>query len=79
MPAHLRSEVRDAVNRHLQYEPRRVSRSRIKRLKGLSRPQYRLRAGTVRLFYDVSADEVQVLGVVEKYQVDDWRQRIGEQ
>ena len=52
LPAHLRSEVRDAMEAHLRHEPERTSRSRIKRLRGLSRPQYRLRVGEMRVFYD---------------------------
>jgi mRNA-degrading endonuclease RelE of RelBE toxin-antitoxin system len=43
-----------------------VSKSRIKRLRGLRRPQYRLRVGGVRVFYDVVGAEVHVLAIVEK-------------
>jgi len=32
------AEVRDALERHLRHEPTRVSKSRIKRLRGLSQP-----------------------------------------
>ena len=46
--ARLRSEIRDALERHLRHEPTKTSRSRIKRLRGLSRPQYRLRVGEIR-------------------------------
>jgi len=36
------------------HEPTKASKTRIKRLRGLSRPQYRLRVGDdVRVFYDV--------------------------
>ncbi|HEY7818761.1 MAG TPA: type II toxin-antitoxin system RelE/ParE family toxin, partial [Vicinamibacteria bacterium] len=52
LPAHVRSQVRDALERHLRHEPTKVSKSRIKRLKGLSQPQYRLRVEEVRVFYD---------------------------
>jgi prevent-host-death family protein len=48
--------VRDALERHLRYEPTRVSKSRIKRLRGLSQPQYRRRVGEVRVFYDVTQE-----------------------
>ena len=40
--------------RHLRHDPRKVSRSRIKRLRGVRRPQFRLRVGEIRVFYDVS-------------------------
>src|SRR5256886_12333221 len=48
LPAYRRAEVRDALERHLRHEPTRVSKSRIKRLRGLSQPQYRLRVGEDR-------------------------------
>ena len=48
-----RSEVLDSIETHLRYEPEKVSKSRIKRLEGLEWPQYRLRIGDIRTFYDV--------------------------
>jgi len=62
----VRSGVRAAIELHLRHEPTKVSRSRIKRLRGLQRPQFRLRIGDVRVFYDVIGSEVQVLFVAEK-------------
>ena len=47
-----RLKVRDAPEIHLRHEPTRTGRSRIRRLRGLRRPQYRLRVGEVRVFYD---------------------------
>jgi hypothetical protein len=41
--------VRDTISRHLRHEPTKVSKSRIKRLRGLSQPQYRLRVGDIRV------------------------------
>jgi mRNA interferase RelE/StbE len=67
-----RAEVRDALERHLRYEPTRVSKSRIKRLRGLSQPQYRLRVGEVRVFYDVTPEVVQVLAIVTKAETATW-------
>ena len=66
LPAFQRSEVRDAFERHLRHEPTRVGKSRIKRLRGLQRPQYRLRVGEVRVFYDVTPSAVEVLAIVTK-------------
>ena len=43
LKANIRSAVRDALETHLRHEPMKTSRSRIKRLRGLARPQYRLR------------------------------------
>jgi mRNA-degrading endonuclease RelE of RelBE toxin-antitoxin system len=72
LPAYSRAEVMDAIERHLRDDPRRVSRSRIKRLRGLSRPQYRLRVGDIRVFYDVADDRVEVLAIVNKEQAARW-------
>jgi len=49
-----------------------VSRSRIKRLRGLLRPQYRLRMGEVRVFYDVVGTTVEVLAIVAKSEAESW-------
>lgn len=70
LTARERAEVRDAMESHLRYEPRKVSKSRIKSLRGLSHPQYRLRVGDVRVFYDVADAEVQVLAVIAKSGTD---------
>ena len=72
LPAHDRAEVRDALERHLRHEPTRVSKSRIKRLRGLSQPQYRLRVGEIRVFYDVTPEVVQVLAIVTKAEAAAW-------
>ena len=72
LPAYRRAEVRDALERHLRHEPTRTSKSRIKRLRGLSQPQYRLRAGEVRVFYDVTRKAVEVLALVTKGEAARW-------
>ena len=72
MPAYRRAEVRDVLERHVRHEPTRVSKSRIKRLMGLSQPQYRLRVGEVRVFYDVTREAVQVLAIVTKAEAASW-------
>lgn len=53
-------------------EPRKTSRSRIKRLRGLQRPQYRLRVGEVRVFYDVTGSVVEILAILAKPEVESW-------
>ena len=75
----VRSGVRAAMEHHLRHEPAKVSRSRIKRLRGLSRPQFRLRVGDVRVFYDVIGGEVHVLAVVAKSTAAKWLAEIGEE
>jgi mRNA-degrading endonuclease RelE of RelBE toxin-antitoxin system len=72
MSANRRAEVRDAMERHLRHEPTRVSKSRIKRLRGMSRPQFRLRVGEVRVFYDVTSEAVEVLAIVTKEEAARW-------
>ena len=66
LPANIRSEVRDGMETYLRHEPQRVSKSRIKRLRGLAKPQYRLRVGGIRVFYDIRDQCVEVLAVVGK-------------
>jgi mRNA-degrading endonuclease RelE of RelBE toxin-antitoxin system len=73
----LRREVRDAMEKHLRHEPTKVSKSRIKRLRGLSKPQYRLRVGEVRVFYDVTDEAVEVLAIVAKSEAESWLARFG--
>jgi mRNA interferase RelE/StbE len=77
--ASVRSEIRDALERYLRHEPTKVSKSRIRRLRGLSRPQYRLRVGDdVRVFYDVSDMQVEVLAIVAKANAEQWLEEHGE-
>ena len=78
LKAHFRAEVKDALERHLRHEPTKTSRSRIKRLGGLSKPQYRLRVGEVRVYYDVSGSSVEVLAIVAKSQAEAWLRQAGE-
>ncbi len=75
--ANIRSEVKGALESHLRHQPRKQSRSRIKRLKGIAKPQYRLRVGEVRVFYDVSENSVEVLAILEKKEVLEWLERSG--
>jgi mRNA interferase RelE/StbE len=72
LTANVRAIVRSALETHLRHEPEKTSRSRIKRLRGLLRPQYRLRVGEVRVFYDVSGTTVEVLAIVAKSEAESW-------
>ncbi len=72
LTANVRANVRSALETHLRHEPEKSSRSRIKRLRGLLRPQYRLRVGEVRVFYDVSGATVEVLAIVAKSEAESW-------
>lgn len=73
-----RSAVKQAIETHLRHEPMKESKSRIKRLRGVQRPGYRLRVGEVRVFYDVSGSTVEILAIVSKSQAAEWLQDIQE-
>ena|SRR2546426_7943771 len=77
--ARWRSRLKHALQIHLQHEPKRESKSRIKRLHGLNQPQYRLRVDVFRVFYDVddTAKRVEVLGIVHKDDVQQWLVEFG--
>src|SRR5262249_28569088 len=79
LKAKVRTPGRDAMEQYLRHQPTKTSQSRIKRLRGLSHPQYRLRIGDdVRVFYDVSDHVVQVLAIVPKSAADAWLAKHGE-
>jgi len=77
LKANLRTAVREALETHLRHEPTKTSRSRIKRLRGLSRPHYRLRVDEVRVYYDVSGSTVEVLAIVAKSEAESWLAQFG--
>jgi mRNA interferase RelE/StbE len=68
----IRAAVQDGIERHLRQEPTKVSKSRIKRLRGLSHPQYRLRIEDVRVFYDIRESTVEILAIVNKAKAERW-------
>ena len=72
LTANVRAIVRTALEKHLRHQPGKTSRSRIKRLRGLRRPQYRLRVGEIWVFYDVSGTTVEVLAIVAKSEAESW-------
>jgi mRNA-degrading endonuclease RelE of RelBE toxin-antitoxin system len=75
--ANHRATVRTALETHLRHEPEKTSRSRIKLLRGLRRPQYRLRVGSARVFYDVSGSTVEILAIVTKSEAEAWLRQVG--
>lgn len=75
LAANVGAMVRTALEVHLRNQPEKTSRSRIKRLRGLRRPQYRLRVGEVRVFYDISGRTVQILAIVAKTEAKSWLAR----
>ncbi len=77
LKANIRSTVRTALEAHLRHEPMKLSRSRIKRLRAMSQPQYRLRVDDIRVFYDVMNERVEILAVVLKSETDAWLAQFG--
>ena len=64
------TRIADAMEKHLLHDPTKESKSRIKRLRGIRNPDYRLRVGDYRVFYVVDEDarRVDVLRVMHKDQ-----------
>ncbi|MBV9111861.1 MAG: hypothetical protein JOY67_03470 [Hyphomicrobiales bacterium] len=77
LAAHLRTEIRAAIETHLRHEPKKTSRSCIKRLRGASRPQFRLRVGEIRVCYDVLDRGVEILAMVAKSELESWLRQFG--
>jgi mRNA interferase RelE/StbE len=77
LKANVRAVVRTAIETHLRHQPTRTSRSRIKRSRGLGRPQYRLRVDDVRVFYDISNSTVEILAIVSKAEAEAWLSQHG--
>jgi len=65
-----RKRILDEIESRLLYAPKQTSRSRIKRLRTIESPAYRLRAGDYRVYYDVDETKrtVTILRVLSKEQ-----------
>jgi mRNA-degrading endonuclease RelE of RelBE toxin-antitoxin system len=78
LDARWRAEIREALREHLTHEPRKESKSRIKRLREVLHPEYRLRVGEMRVYYDVAENTVTVVSIVPKGRADDWLRQYGQ-
>jgi mRNA-degrading endonuclease RelE of RelBE toxin-antitoxin system len=78
LDARWRAMVRDAVRAHLTHEPTKQSKSRIKRLRDVRHPQFRLRVGEIRVFYDVSDIDVVIVAIMSKEKTIQWLEEHGE-
>jgi mRNA-degrading endonuclease RelE of RelBE toxin-antitoxin system len=78
LPARDAGVIRSVLEQFLRHEPQKVSKSRIKRLRSMSRPQYRLRIDGFRVYYDVEGFTVYVLAVVPKVGAAQWVEKWGE-
>lgn len=72
-----RTKVIEAIETNLRYEPTKESKSRIKRLRRLISPQYRLRVDDIRVFYDIVENTVEILAIISKPQSAEWLAREG--
>jgi mRNA-degrading endonuclease RelE of RelBE toxin-antitoxin system len=78
LKANSRASVREAIETHLRHSPTKVSKSRIKRLRGLKRPQYRLRIDDIRVYYDVIELQVEIIAIISKSASADWLVSVGD-
>jgi mRNA interferase RelE/StbE len=78
LKANIRATIRAALAAHLRHGPTQVSKSRIKRLRGLRHPQYRLRVDDIRIFYDVHEQDVEILAIINKPEAEAWLAQFGE-
>jgi mRNA interferase RelE/StbE len=78
LDAYQRTKLKDLIEVHLRHEPTKTSKSRIKRLRGLRRPQYRLRIDDFRIFYDIEEDRVEILAIILKSKAAEWLKKAGE-
>src|SRR5262245_26156711 len=78
LKANIRAIVRAALASHLRHQPTHVSNSRIRRLRGLRHPQYRLRVDDIRVFYDVHERVVDILAIINKSEAEAWLAQFGE-
>ena len=62
------TQIANAMEKHLTQQPTKESRNRIRRLRGVSEPDYRLRVADYRVFYSVREPErrVDVLRIMHK-------------
>ncbi|HUO76270.1 MAG TPA: type II toxin-antitoxin system RelE/ParE family toxin [Thermodesulfovibrionales bacterium] len=78
LDAYQRAKIKDFIEVHLRHEPAKSSKGRIKRLRGLRRPQYRLRIDDFRIFYDIDEDRVEILAIILKSKASEWLKKAGE-
>jgi len=78
LDARWQATIRDTVRIHLTYEPTRESKSRIKKLRELKHPQFRLRIEKMRVFYDVVEKDVVIVAIMSKEKTIRWLEERGE-
>ena len=77
LSARWRAIVRDSIRLFLTHEPDRQSKSRIKRLRDLRHPQFRIRGGEIRIFYDLTYTDVVIMAIMTKEKAIEWLKEQG--
>jgi len=70
-----RASVRSALETCLRQKPAKMTGNRVRKLRGLRKPRYRLRVPGLRVFYDVALGEADVLAIVEASNSAVWLDR----
>jgi|SRR5215475_5766196 len=78
LDARWRATIQEAISIHLTHEPRKESKSRIKQLKDIRHPEYRLRVDEMRVFYDVNDSDVVIVAIMTKEKTNQWLEEHGE-
>ncbi len=78
LDARWRATIRDAISVHLSHEPTKERKSRIKKLKDMKHPEYRLRVDEMRVFYDVVDADVVIVAIMTKEKTIKWLEEHGE-
>jgi addiction module RelE/StbE family toxin len=78
LDAYQRAKIKDLIEVHLRHEPTKLSKSRIKKLRGLRHPQYRLKIDDFRIFYDIEESRVEILSIILKSKAAEWLKKAGE-
>ena len=69
-------KILNAIERHLVREPRKESKSRIRRLRGKQPADYRLRVGDFRIFYAVEETAIHILRVMRKRETNSYYKEV---
>jgi mRNA interferase RelE/StbE len=77
LKANTRARILDAIEQFLRYELDKESKNRIKHLRGLSSPQFRLRVDDYRVYYDITGNIVGIIALVSKKASISWLEREG--
>ncbi len=76
-PRHVQAEIGKLIEATLEHQPTHESKSRLKRLREIDHPQFRLRVGDWRIYYDVDLHNlaVDILAILPKDQSTEYLER----